>query len=341
MINNYWKNKNVFITGINGFVGGNLAEELINKGANVFGLVRNINQSTYLYYMKINPKIEIINGSITDKELLNGFFTENNIEVCFHLAAQVEVGVAAKYPFLTWETNVKGTYTLIEAIRQSCPNISGIIIASSDKAYGEFPIEKLPYKEEYPLKPKFPYDVSKACADLIAQSYASDLFELPIIITRFANIYGPGQLNFSALIPDVIRCALNDKKFIPRSNGESKRDFLYVKDVADLYCLIGENLAKNKEDLRGEVFNAGTNEEKSVKEVVENIYEIIGKKTELVDIKKRFKKNTTAKGEINYQLMDYTKVNNYFGWKPKTLFDDGLKKTIKWYKNYLVNENRI
>ena len=338
MKNKFWINKNVFITGINGFVGGNLAEELVKKGANIFGLIRNIKHNTYLYYMNINSEIEIIKGSIIEKELLKGFFAENKIDICFHLAAQVEVGVAAEYPYLTWETNVRGTYSLLDVIRESCPNISSIVVASSDKAYGEYPAEQLPYKEDYPLKPIYPYDTSKACADLIAQSYSSDLFNLPIVITRFANIYGPGQLNFSALIPDAIRSALGLSTFIPRSNGKSKRDFLYVKDVAHLYCTIAENLSKDKLHLKGQIFNAGTNKEKSVREVVEKIYSLVENKIDLKQIIKSFDKNPILEGEINEQLMDYKKVEKYFGWTPKIEFNKGLIKTIEWYKEYLINE---
>jgi len=341
MKDKFWLNNNVFITGINGFVGGNLAEDLVKKGANVYGLIRNLTEKSYLFYMRINKKIEIVNGNITDKEFLRSFFNENKIDICFHLAAQVEVGVAAEYPFLTWETNVKGTYTLLEAIRESLPDISAIVIASSDKAYGEYPIEELPYKEDYPLMPKYPYDTSKACADLIAQSYASDLFKMPIVITRFANIYGPGQLNFSALIPDAIKSALEGNQFLPRSNGKSKRDFLFVNDVADLYCIIGENLSQNP-NLRGEIFNAGTNQEKSVREVIEYIYGILNKDAELKVIIKFFELNpSTSQGEINFQSMDYSKVEKYFNWQPKTSFLDGLNRSIEWYKNYLANENSI
>tara|TARA_Y100000590_G_scaffold346139_1_gene396257 strand:- start:19460 stop:20491 length:1032 start_codon:yes stop_codon:yes gene_type:complete len=339
---NFWSNKNVFITGINGFVGGNLAEELVKRGANVFGLIRNINSNTYLFYMKIDSKIEIINGSLTNKELLKGVFIENKIDICFHLAAQVEVGVAAEYPYLTWESNIRGTYSLLEAIRESNANLSAIVVASSDKAYGEYPVDKLPYKEDYPLIPKYPYDTSKACSDLIAQSYASDLFDMPLIITRFANIYGPGQLNFSALIPDVIKCALKKDVFKPRSDGKSKRDFLYVKDVAELYCIIAENLVKNKSQLKGEIFNAGTNEEKSVREVVESVYKILNNEKELNKIIDRFNNvPSTPEGEISVQSMDYNKVKSYFGWEPRTNFQDGLNKTIEWYNTFLLNENRI
>ena len=210
---NFWREKKVFITGINGFVGSNLAKTLIKKGASVYGLIRNDNPHSFLYFEKLNKKVTLINGDITDLHLLKRVFIEEEIEHVFHLAAQVEVGKALEYPYLTWESNIRGTYTLLETVREIKKNIQSIIIASSDKAYGTYPIDQLPYKESYPLIPDYPYDVSKACGDLIAQSYCKNNFKLPIIITRFANIYGPGQLNFSALIPDCIRSALRIKYF--------------------------------------------------------------------------------------------------------------------------------
>ena len=160
-------------------------------------------------------------------------------------SCSVEVGSANRYPFLTWETNVRGTYTLLEVIRENKGKIKSIIIASSDKAYGKYP-NLLPYKENYKLNPEFPYDTSKACADLIAKSYSTNLFKLPILITRFANIYGPGQLNFTALIPDAIRSCILNKKFLMRSNGrESVRDFVYIDDIVELYKLLAKNLFVN------------------------------------------------------------------------------------------------
>ena len=203
--NIFWKNKNIFISGVAGFVGSNLAKDLINNGANVIGLTQNKKINSLLFYENIDKKINLIFGNITDRELLKSIFLKYKIDICFHLAAQVEVGSALKYPYLTWETNVRGTYTLMEVIRENKKKIKSIIIASSDKAYGNYPLIRLPYKESYQLKPNYPYDTSKACADMIAKSYASKLYKLPIIITRFANIYGPGQLNFTALIPDLIR----------------------------------------------------------------------------------------------------------------------------------------
>ena len=212
--NKFWKNKNIFITGIAGFVGSNLAKNLVNEGANVIGLTRNKKINSLLYFEKIDKKINLIFGDITDKELLKSVFFKYKIEICFHLAAQVEVGMAEKYPFSTWETNVRGTYTLLEILRENKNSLKSVIIASSDKAYGEYPIKKLPYKESYELKPEYPYDTSKACADMIAKSYSSKLFRLPIIITRFANIYGPGQLNLTALIPYAIKSCLSNNYMI-------------------------------------------------------------------------------------------------------------------------------
>jgi CDP-glucose 4,6-dehydratase len=338
MKDNFWRNKNIFITGINGFVGGNLAERALINGANVFGLQRNTEQRSFLFYSGLAKNVLLVNGDIRDKELLKGFFEEHKIDICFHLAAQVEVGVASKYPFLTWETNVRGTYVLLEAIREASNKFMAIITASSDKAYGEYPIEELPYKENYPLKPRYPYDTSKACADLITQAYATELYKLPIAITRFANIYGPGQLNFSALIPDSIRCALGFNKFEPRGDGRSIRDFLFVKDVAKLYMDMAKALSIDSRKIRGEVFNAGTGEEKTVSEIVEKIYLKLNNKTELDKILHQFNNKNNPTSEIRSQLMNYDKVEKFFGWKPMTGFDQGIEETIKWYKKYLKKE---
>ena len=330
---NFWENKKVLITGVNGFVGSNLSENLVQNNANVFGLIRNFEPNTYLFFEKINEKINLINGDITNKELIKTIIVEQNIEIVFHLAAQVEVGIAEKYPYLTWETNIRGTYTLLDAIRESSKNIKSIIVASSDKAYGEYPQELLPYKENYNLKPIFPYDTSKACADIIAQSYTSELYNLPIIITRFSNIYGPGQLNFSALIPDCIKSALGYSKFIPRGNGNHLRDFIYVKDVAELYLNMAQKLFLNK-SLKGEIFNAGTKQPKKVKDIIELIFKLIGNKKDHEEIIRLFSKKETS-GEITNQSMSYEKVFNHFDWKPTTSLNSGIKNTIKWYEDYL------
>ena len=329
----FWQGKNVFITGINGFIGGNLAKDLLNKGANVFGLVRNQSFQTFLYFESLEKEIIIIRGELTDKELLNRIISENNINVVYHLAAQVEVGVGLLNPYLTFETNIRGTYTLLEAIRAHGELVESVIFASTDKAYGAYAADQMPYKENYPLLPKYPYDTSKACSDMIAQVYANEIFKMPIAITRFSNIYGPGQLNFSALIPDSITSALGFSKFIPRGDGSMIRDFLYVGDVVDLYLRIGESMAISPEKISGEVFNAGTNKPTSVRDILEVVYKLAGNKSDFEEILNLMNKKQTV-GEIQCQYMNYDKVNEYFKWSPTHSLQDGLIKSIEWYKRW-------
>lgn len=330
---NYWKNKKVLVTGVNGFVGGNLCKVLLDEGAEVFGLIRNDNKDTFLYYEKLYKNIKIFKGDLCDKDLISQIISEEQIESIFHLAAQVEVGVGMANPYLTFETNVRGTYSLLEACRLFPNNLESIVIASSDKSYGSYPVNKMPYKEDYPLLPQFPYDTSKACADLIAQSYANDVYKLPIVITRFCNIYGPGQLNFSAVVPDGIRSALKYSTFIPRSDGSMTRDFLHVNDVSDLYLNIGEELAKNPK-IRGEIFNAGPNKPISVRKILEKIFTLANNQKDLEIIIKLMQDKKTS-GEIDFQSMDYKKVNKFFGWKPSVGIDEGMNITLEWFKKYL------
>jgi len=330
---NYWNGKNVFITGINGFIGGNLAKLLISKGANVFGLIRNQSKKSFLFFENLAKDTVNITGDLTDPKLLSRIISEEKISVVFHLAAQVEVGIGMQNPFLTFETNIRGTYNLLEAIRLNKDTIESAIFASTDKAYGSYPSDKMPYKENYPLIPKYPYDTSKACSDMLAQSYANEVYKLPIVITRFSNIYGPGQLNFSALIPDSITSALGYSEFIPRGDGSMIRDFIYVDDVVDLYIRICEGIFNKPDNLSGEIFNAGTNSPISVKEVLKKIYTYLNNKNDLKKILTRMK-NAHSIGEIQCQYMDYEKVHNHFNWSPHHSFDEGLEKTIEWYKRW-------
>ncbi len=328
-----WTGKNVLITGINGFIGGNLAKACLQKEANVTGIIRNVKKDTLLFYEGVSDRVNIVQGDITDKDLMRRIIVEEQINYCFHLAAQVEVGVARECPYLTWETNIKGTYALLEAVRENREKVQAVIIASSDKAYGSYDKDKLPYVEDYPLIPVYPYDVSKACADMIARSYAGDLFRLPVIITRFCNIFGPGQLNFSALMPDAIRSALGYGKFIPRGNGLHLRDYIFIDDVVDLYLLFAERLAADG-NLRGEIFNAGTNQPKMVKDIVRKIYEVLGKNEAYSEVEKLWADRKTV-GEIDHQYMSYDKLDKYFGWNPAVGFDTGIQKTIQWFERYL------
>lgn len=330
----YWFGKNVLITGINGFIGGNLAKMLLERGANVYGLIRNAKHDTLLFYEKLNEKIILIEGDLVDRDLFARIISEEQIQSVFHLAAQVEVGVGLANPYLTFETNIKGTYSLLEAIRQYPQTIESVVVASSDKAYGSYPKEKMPYKEDYPLIPKYPYDVSKACADMISQSYATEIYNLPIVVTRFCNIFGPGQLNFSAIFPDSIRACLGYGTFTPRGNGQQVRDFIFIEDVVELYLLIGERLAKDPAALRGNIYNAGTNTPRSVREILETIYNLTGQTEAFINILEMMKGKETV-GEIDCQYMGFEKVNQHFGWRPQHSFTEGVTKTIKWFEGYL------
>ena len=331
----YWKNRKVFITGINGFVGSNLAKKLSLNGAFVYGLVRNSNLNTFLYYEGINKKVTLINGELNNLSLIKRIIGEEKIQDIFHLAAQVEVGTAIKNPYLTFETNVRGTYTLLEAARSFQDDIESVIVASSDKAYGTYPLKELPYREDYPLKAIFPYDVSKACSDMITQSYSNLPYHLPIVTTRFSNIYGPGQLNFSALIPDCIKCALGFDDFKPRTNGSHYRDFLFIDDAIDLYLEISESLSKSK-NMRGEIFNAGPNDPINIKDLTFKIFQLILDEHSFNKFKKLLVFPTEkVKGEIMYQQMNFEKVYKFFNWKPKIEIEEGLKISIKWYADFL------
>jgi len=334
----FWRGKNVFITGINGFIGGNLAKGLLAAGANVVGLLRNRRADTLLYFDKLADKTTLIDGDLCDKDLLSRILAEERIECVFHLGAQVEVQVGMTNPYLTCETNIRGTYTLLEAVRQFPKNIQAVVVASTDKAYGSYGRDRMPYKEEYPLKPQYPYDTSKACADMIAHAYASRLYKLPIVVTRFCNIFGPGQLNFSAIVPDAVTSAQGYSEFIPRGNGSQIRDFIFVEDVVELYLRMGETLAQAPRKIAGQVFNAGTNSPISVREILERIYTMAGDKKGLAKILRLMKGKKTI-GEIDCQYMDFEKVNRYFGWKPRHDFDEGLQKTFQWFRRY--NEHRF
>ena len=336
MKNNYlnktfWKSKIVLITGINGFIGGNLAKQLCSYGATIIGITNSGKKNKFLEYEKILNKIKLYKVNIIDKKNIDKLISKHNIQICFHLAAQVDVNVSKVDPYETFETNIKGTYNLLDALSRK-KTVKSIVVASSDKAYGEYPISQLPYKEHFDLKPIYPYDVSKAAADMISKSYTTSLFNLPIIITRFANIYGPGQLNFTALIPDCILALLKLKKFTPRSNGKNKRDFLFVRDVCDLYMCLSYNLYKDK-NLSGEIFNAGTKQGYSVDNVVKKLCNQTGNQSLYQQIKKEFSNKKTT-GEIQHQFMTYEKLKKSFGWFPKYDLDKGLIETYNWYSNF-------
>ena len=332
----YWKNKTVLITGVNGFIGGNLSKKLIALGAKVIGIANRASKNKFLEFEKIDKKIKFYKLDIKSYNSIRFVLDQHKIDTCFHLAAQVDVNVAKIDPLETFETNIKGTYNLLDLFN-SHKSIKSIVVASSDKAYGEYPKKELPYKETYDLRPMYPYDVSKAAADMITKSYASDIFNLPVVTTRFANVYGPGQLNFTALIPDCILANLKYRSFIPRGNGNNVRDFLFIEDVTDLYLCIAYHLSKDKK-LSGQVFNAGTGKGYIVKDIISKICTISNNKNLYLKISKKFK-NKKLKGEIENQFMSYSKLMKYFKWKPIYSLDEGLKLSYSWYKDFLKKNN--
>ncbi len=321
--NHFWYGRPVLVTGITGFVGANLAGALVRKGARVVGIYRDDVAGSALEVLGLKERVTLVHGDLRDIQIIERTLNEYSIEIVYHLAAQAIVGVANRSPIATFQSNIEGTWNLLEACRHQ-QGIEAIVVASSDKAYGSH--KKLPYDETFPLQPEFPYDTSKACADLIARSYFKT-YGLPIVITRFANIYGPGDMNFSRIIPDTIQNILKGEAPIIRSDGTPERDYLYVEDVAGLYLLLAENIEKAK----GEVFNAGHKKPYSVKFVVDALLKIGGKKK----LKPVIEGKGKLHGEIDRQWMDGAKVKKILGWEPKVSLGAGLKKTFAWYKAWL------
>ena len=332
----FWKNKNVLITGVNSFIGSNLSKLLLSLGAKVIGVTNDKTKNSLLDYYKIKKNINMHYIDISDYKKLHNAISKYKISICIHLAAQVDVNIASINPFMTFESNIRGTYNLLEILRNH-KSIKSVVVASSDKAYGHYDVKKLPYKEDYDLRAKYPYDVSKASGDMIAKSYASDMFKMPVIITRFTNIYGPGQLNFTALVPDCILSCFNYRDFIPRSNGTNKRDFLYVEDVCDLYLCLAYNLAKDN-SLRGEVFNAGTGIGYKVKNIIQQICKMSNNMDNYRSITPKFKDKKSL-GEIKNQFMTHDKIYKFFKWEPSHSLEKGLEKTIAWYTGFLKKYN--
>lgn len=317
----FWSDKRVLITGFEGFLGSNLTKTLLKTKAKIVGLdIKTFRKETILS-KKDYQKFVVYKGSVTNFKLLKEILEKHSINIIFHLAAEAIVESGYRNPRKAFETNIKGTWQVLEAARQK-GKMEAIIIASSDKAYGEH--KKLPYKEDAPLIANHPYDVSKSCADLIANTYAHT-YNLPIAITRCGNIYGPGDFNFSRIIPDAIRCALQDKPLLIRSDGKFIRDYIFVDDVIEGYILLAEKLLKKK--LIGEAFNFSNENPISVIELVKKISEIMGKKP-------KYRILNEAKHEIKYQYLSSLKARKVLRWKPAVKLDKGLRITAHWYNKY-------
>jgi CDP-glucose 4,6-dehydratase len=268
-------------------------------------------------------RIVTVHGSLSDEGLVRRAFSEYSIDTVFHLGAQTLVGVAKVDPVSTLEANVRGTWLLLDAARQT--GVKQVLVASSDKAYGDSP--NLPYKEDHPLQGRFPYDVSKSCTDLITTMFART-FGMRTAIVRCGNIFGGGDLNFSRLIPGVILATVRNEPFEIRSDGKFVRDFLYVEDAADAYVALAERLAVDPA-LAGEAFNFGLELKPTMLELAEKVLGMMGRP----DLKPVVRNIATA--EIREQYLDAGKARNVLGWKPRHGMDEGLRRTIKWYREFL------
>jgi len=320
-----WKDRNVFITGATGLVGSWLTKFLVDEGANVVALVRDIVPKSILWsssgeFDYIKDSLTIVNGELEDYFLLERTLNEYEIEIVFHLGAQTIVGIANRNPLSTFESNVRGTYNLLEACRRS-PLIKAVVIASSDKAYGEQ--EQLPYDETAPLQGTHPYDVSKSCADLIAYTYYNT-FKLPVCVTRCGNFYGPGDLNFNRIIPGTIRSLLNNESPIIRSDGKFIRDYFYVKDGALAYMLLAEKMLTDI-SIHGEAYNFSNETQVNVLELVDMIIYLMEVNVEPTILNQ-------AQHEIRNQYLSAKKAKEQLGWSAKYTLDSSLEETIEWYR---------
>jgi len=318
-----WTDRQVFVTGATGFVGAHIVKGLVRSGAQVVCLQRDGVNTNALDLFDLRRFITIIFGKVEDFELMLRILSEYRIESVFHLAAQALVGSTKHSALSTFESNVRGTYTLLEACRQN-PTVKSIVVASSDKAYGTSP--HLPYAEDHALSGLFPYDASKACTDIVARSYAHS-YELPVAVTRCANIYGPGDMNLSRIIPGTILSVLRDEAPVVRSDGTPYRDFIFVDDVVRAYLLLAEQI----ENIRGEAFNFGSGSPVQILDLVNRIIRLTGKEgsiTPLIMLQKKIA------GEIDKQYLSSEKAETRLGWKAEVNLDEGLERTIEWYRSY-------
>ncbi len=310
----------MFVTGGTGLLGSHLVRRLYAKGAEIVCLARDSVPRAIFYQndpnWSLHQKVTIVRGDIRDAGLLERVLNEYEIDTVFHLAAQALVGTASRGPLDTFETNIQGTWNLLEACRRFPPK--RIIVASSDKAYGALDSDR--YDETHPLQGRYPYDVSKSCADLLTRSYFES-YGLPVAITRCGNLFGPGDLHYNRLIPGTIRSILLDERPIIRSDGDFVRDFIFVEDAADAYLKLAEHLPEQA----GEAFNFSYESDHTVKAIVNRILLIMGSGL-TSDVR------DTASNEIKIQRLDSGKAKKLLGWKPECGFERGLQKTIDWYQ---------
>jgi CDP-glucose 4,6-dehydratase len=322
-----WDEHKVLVTGGTGFLGMHIVSQLLSKGAQVFMIARQKERPLSLLVPNIKEKVTVLTCDLFDVNAIVGLLSEHRIDTVFHAAAHVSVPAGQKDPAAMFASNTQMTWGVLDACRRT-PMVKRIVFTSTDKVYGSQ--KELPYTEEMSFLAKDPYSVSKACADLVAQSYART-YTLPLAITRSGNFYGPGDLHFDRLIPGVVRSFLQNERPVLRSDGSFIRDFLYVEDAAAAHLLVAEQL--DRAEVRGEAFNFSPSEKRTVLEVVQSIKEAVGSSLE-PDIQ------NTSTGEIPSQYLSSDKAVRVLGWKATTDFAVGLRKTVDWYRYYFAAEKK-
>ena len=329
-MNGFWTDRPAFVTGATGLLGGWLVRRLVEAGADVVCLTRDWVPQSELVRSGRMERVKVVRGDVRDQQLIERILGEYEVDTVFHLAAQTIVGVANRNPVSTFESNIQGTWSVLEACRRS-PSVKAVVAASSDKAYGDQ--EALPYTEDAPLQGRHPYDASKSCADLIAQCYAKT-FGLPAAITRCGNFYGGGDLNWNRIVPGTIRSILRGEGPVIRSDGNSVRDYFYVEDGAAAYMLVAERLNCDGQ-VQGQAFNFSNELQITVLELVEKILGRMGSTL-------RPEVRNEASNEIRHQYLSAERARRVLGWHPLFGLDEGLGRTIEWYTEFFSHgrENR-
>jgi CDP-glucose 4,6-dehydratase len=316
----------VLVTGGQGFIGSHLVERLLAEGARVVVPRRDVPAQSYFRLAGFESRCELVAGDLLDAPAVLRALNEHGVEVVFHLAAQAMVGVANRSPLSTFESNVRGTWNVLDACRAlGDAGPRAIVVASSDKAYGEQ--DELPYREDMPLLARHPYDASKACADMVARSYAHSC-RLPVAVTRLANVYGPGDLNFSRLVPDTARALVAGRRPIVRSDGSPLRDFLYVGDAVEAYLAVAGSL--DRPERWGRAWNVGSEGPVAVIDVVERLIATSGR-----DVTPDVRGAGAPRGEIDRQWLDSSAIRAELGWVARRVLDEGLAETYSWYADFL------
>ena len=319
----FWQDRPTMVTGATGLVGGWLVRRLLELDADVTCLVRDWVPQSELVRAGRLDSVKVVRGDVRDQAMLERVLGENEIDTVIHLAAQTIVVIANRNPVSTLETNIAGTWTMLEACRRS-PRVKQIILASSDKAYGAH--DQLPYDETFALQGLHPYDVSKSCCDLIAQAYA-ETYGLPVCITRCGNFFGGGDLNWNRIVPGTVRSVLRGQNPVIRSDGLFVRDYFYIEDGAAAYTLLAERLAADP-SLRGQAFNFSNESQVTVRELAQKILALMGS-----DLEPEVRNE--ASNEIRNQYLNSEKARTQLAWKPLYTLDEGLERTIRWYRDFL------